>query len=1125
MHGLLLAAGLLSLPFHAAAHPQQPATGVARRGVDLNAYRLPLKADYKNTEKVEAEPPALNLFGPASYVEVAQALAKTTVPGATFRVVDDHYVGDNGVAHVHLRQTMNGIDIDNADFNVNVKDGKVFSFGNSFYTGKAPSPLVKRDRADPVQALKEACKTLQIPVKTEKASAQAVKGSESVVFKGTSGALSEPKAKLVYLVKSDGNLALTWRVETDIGDNWLLSYVDAKDGKKVHNVVDYVSEATYSVFPWGTNDPTEGERKVFTDPWDTKSSEFTWIGDGQTKYQTTRGNNGIAQSNPRGGNEYLNNYRPMSPALKFEYPYSTSMTPPSSYIDASIAQLFYTSNFYHDLLYSLGFTERAGNFQWNNSNKGGRGNDYVILNAQDGSGTNNANFATPPDGQPGRMRMYTWTTANPNRDGSMEAGIVIHEYTHGLSTRLTGGPANSNCLNALESGGMGEGWGDFMATAIRLKARDTRNTNYGMGDWSANKRGGIRAYVYSTSLSTNPLNYLSVNSLRQVHAIGTVWASMLYEVMWNLIDKHGKNDGPVPQFRNGVPTDGRYLAMKLVVDGMAIQPCNPNFVQARDAILDADRALTGSQNKCEIWKAFAKRQLGVGARYGTTRTGSTEVPAELSLVEKHVPGRHVFGGTPLHIYIASPEDLGDSHPQARVIAGGATKANGFLSTPWEITICSPRIACFFEMNSASERTIAVIGNFPSSSPQNSLFLGEWANCHSATTGGGIIGCSTAYYLTRHPSYDPALHKIVVFEATGIAGGASGKAGGFLAIWAHPDNIAPLSYSLHKELAQEHNGVERWGYRRIKCGQLLAHVTPRDASSSNTETLGSGKNHDKQATSREKRAGSIPADLDWFDPSMCLEFEDMGNMGATAQVHPYLFTTSMMKLAEEKGAKFILGSVTEIELSEDRVRGLKYNDKETGESKSMPVTDAIVAAGPWARTVFSRAPILAERAHSVVIRPTRPVAAYAVFTSITRQRSNRLPQQDTVVSPEIYSRPDGTVYSCGAGDVSVSLPETTADVQVDDSRCQSIIDSVGAISSELRGGEILRQQACYLPAVAGPAAGPLIGPADIKGVHLAVGHTCWGIQNAPATGKLMSEFIFDGAAQSADVASLNPRNFL
>ena len=105
------------------------------------------------------------------------------------------------------------------------------------------------------------------------------------------------------------------------------------------------------------------------------------------------------------------------------------MTPPSSYINASTVQLFYTANMYHDLLYLLGFTEKAGNFETNNNGQGGTGNDLVILNAQDGSGTNNANFATPPDGQPGRMRMYTWTLSTPNRDGSFEAGIVIHEYT------------------------------------------------------------------------------------------------------------------------------------------------------------------------------------------------------------------------------------------------------------------------------------------------------------------------------------------------------------------------------------------------------------------------------------------------------------------------------------------------------------------------------------------------------------------------------------------------------------------------------------------------------------------------------------------------------------------------
>jgi extracellular elastinolytic metalloproteinase len=195
----------------------------------------------------------------------------------------------------------------------------------------------------------------------------------------------------------------------------------------------------------------------------------------------------------------------------------------------------------------------------------------AILNTQDGSGTNNANFATPPDGQPGRMRMYIFDESTPNRDGSFEAGVVIHEYTHGLSNRLTGGPANSNCLSALESGGMGEGWGDFMATAIRLKKADTRAKNYPMGAWVDNNPAGIRKYPYSTSLTTNPHVYTDLNTIKEVHAIGTVWATMLYEVMWNLIDKYGKNDAAKPTFgSNGAPTDGKYLAMKLVVDGMAL---------------------------------------------------------------------------------------------------------------------------------------------------------------------------------------------------------------------------------------------------------------------------------------------------------------------------------------------------------------------------------------------------------------------------------------------------------------------------------------------------------------------------------------------------------------------------
>ncbi|KAL5085871.1 hypothetical protein Trisim1_009941 [Trichoderma cf. simile WF8] len=176
---------------------------------------------------------------------------------------------------------------------------------------------------------------------------------------------------------------------------------------------------------------------------------------------------------------------------------------------------------------------------------------------------------------------------------------------------------------------MGEGWGDFYATAIRLKAGDTRATDYPMGAWADNNPKGIRQYPYSTSLTTNPLTYKSVNSQNEVHSSGTTWASILYEVLWNLIDKHGKNDAEFPTFDSqGVPTDGKFLALKLVLNGLALQPCTPTFVSARDAILDADRSLTGGDNLCELWTAFAKRGLGSGARYSASaRTESFTIPS------------------------------------------------------------------------------------------------------------------------------------------------------------------------------------------------------------------------------------------------------------------------------------------------------------------------------------------------------------------------------------------------------------------------------------------------------------------------------------------------------------------
>jgi extracellular elastinolytic metalloproteinase len=161
--------------------------------------------------------------------------------------VDDHYVGNNGIAHFYFKQTVNDLDIDNADFNVNVgQNGEVFSFGNSFYTGDAPSALRKRDTVEPVDALKTAVSILQLPISAEQATAES-KGDDAFVFKQTTGTVSEPEARLVYVQTPEGDLALAWRVETDINTNWLLTYVDANSGEKIHHVVDYAADATYEV--------------------------------------------------------------------------------------------------------------------------------------------------------------------------------------------------------------------------------------------------------------------------------------------------------------------------------------------------------------------------------------------------------------------------------------------------------------------------------------------------------------------------------------------------------------------------------------------------------------------------------------------------------------------------------------------------------------------------------------------------------------------------------------------------------------------------------------------------------------------------------------------------------------
>jgi hypothetical protein len=306
--------------------------------------------------------------------------------------------------------------------------------------------------------------------------------------------------------------------------------------------------------------------------------------------------------------------------LNFDFPLDLTQAPPT-YENASITNMFYWDNVVHDISFLHGFDEAAGNFQFTNYSGQGLGNDHILADAQDAfnlGALNNAFFGTPPDGISGFMGMFLWNQTTPNRDGALDGSIVVHEVGHGISNRLTGGPANAGALQALQSGGMGEGWSDWLAVLLTANPTDTRNTPRSLGNWVLGQQvngPGIRRFPYSSDMSINPLTFGNFNGgfpNNQVHNAGELWSLALLEVTWNLIEKYGFSDDLYTG--NG----GQNIAMRLVLDGMKLQPSNPSFLQARNAIIAADVALTGGDNFLEIWTGFAKRGFGFSARDGGT---------------------------------------------------------------------------------------------------------------------------------------------------------------------------------------------------------------------------------------------------------------------------------------------------------------------------------------------------------------------------------------------------------------------------------------------------------------------------------------------------------------------------
>ncbi|WP_299245907.1 T9SS-dependent M36 family metallopeptidase [uncultured Aquimarina sp.] len=724
------------------------------------------------------------------------------------------------LTNVYVVQIHNGFPIKNTIGNFAVKNGKVVHFSGKLINDVQAKVNTVSAQLSATSAVQKAAIALNL---TDVGNATIVNKSGNSKFTVSKSNISvdEIPVELIYELKDD-QLILSWdlSIHAKDGENWYSVRIDANSGEMIsknnwmtkctfdHNTsikkktntsktnsfgfntksesAPLLMDGTYNVFKIpAVESPNHGDRTMESNPAFTGASPFGWHdtdGVAGAEFTTTQGNNVLVSEDFDGNNGI--GFMPDGGAnLVFDYPYDPTAIV-STYQNASLTNLFYANNVVHDVWYQYGFDEASGNFQVNNYGNGGVGGDEVFADGQDGSGFNNANFGTPPDGANPRMQMFFFnpvpedpnirpfvvnnsslagsydirnnsfdpgrvdapaapngitadlvlaidddSSVDPNdicselingsdlngkiavvrrgacnftdkvercqlagalavlvvnnqpgsaqgmsgtssliqipavgisqadgealitemsngtlnvtlstviisdfgsdiiaNDGSFDNGIIIHEYGHGISNRLTGGPSNTSCLSGDEQ--MGEGWSDWFALMMTIESGDTGSDVRGIGTFAQGQPTtgrGIRPFPYSTDMTINPVTYTSISdedSFTVPHGVGSVWAAILWDMTWAFIER----DGFDPDLYNG--TGGNNLAMQLVIDGLKLQACNPGFVDGRDGILAAADLLPNSDdNKCLIWSVFAKRGVGFSASQGFSFNRTDQTPA------------------------------------------------------------------------------------------------------------------------------------------------------------------------------------------------------------------------------------------------------------------------------------------------------------------------------------------------------------------------------------------------------------------------------------------------------------------------------------------------------------------
>jgi extracellular elastinolytic metalloproteinase len=555
----------------------------------------------------------------AFLAEHHDVLQLSAADAASFVVTRVDVEPKTDLRHITLQRTYNGIPVFQGSVTVHMDAGNnVYRvLGDEFFRISAPTNTQMLTPADAAMA---AGKALRLKIAPTFASSEGLR--TTFTAPGTLAPI-HVEAKIFQVAPDDNRFAyqatVSWQDENK-QQQYQLALIDAQDGTLLasHSLVNTFTGRAMTAGP-GAH-PTTDTRQLVSFDGNPTASPLGWVG----AARKTVGNNAVACTDLNSNNSCAgtNETQPTasaSPGDSFDFPFSP-LQDSALFKDAAVTSAFFLVNDYHDRTYNYGFTEAAGNFQTDNRGQGGLANDEVQVDAQDGSGTNNANFATPPDGTKPRMQMFLFNIVSGNairQDGDFDPGVIYHENSHGLSNRLVGG-GSTVCLNGSQSGGMGEGWGDFLGASF---LNDPVVGAYVTG----NATIGIRR----ASMANSPFTYGNIKdgTMTEVHDAGEIWAATLWDIRDGVTTPAGRVGGL-----------GATVTERLVVQGMKNTPCRPTMLQARDGILAADDQLNGGANRCTLFKAFANRKMGTAASSPNDTSTSAIVLSTLTPPECAIPG-------------------------------------------------------------------------------------------------------------------------------------------------------------------------------------------------------------------------------------------------------------------------------------------------------------------------------------------------------------------------------------------------------------------------------------------------------------------------------------------------------